>query len=196
LANTDSRFVTEEFKRDAARAKAAFQASTPTPSLPTMGNGIYVGFGRIDIAEALYGPEGTQLIGQANLNAAFSSSGATLDGTVNNFFYRNDTVFAGLREALESEDPDQVGAALEGFESASGELTVTANSISSPLFEADVAGSIDTGSRSFLFGGATAGQFFGDDAEVVRLTGNTVGALTVTDGSTAQNADLIIIGTQ
>lgn len=194
LVESDSEFLSEEFLQDAAKAKAEFLALGPSPTLPTMGTGTYIGFGRIDLADTLYGPSGTQLIGQAQLDATFSGSGATVGGSVTNFSYRNNTVFAALREALESGDAAQVGTVVDEFKPASGELTVTANAITDPLFSADITGSIKTGTESFDFDGATTGQFYGDDAQVIRLTGTTPNGLTVNDGSTDRNAEITIIG--
>ncbi|MEC7763097.1 MAG: hypothetical protein VX874_14440 [Pseudomonadota bacterium] len=197
---TDMQTVSlDSFVALAVAAKTEFQdnIAESTVALPTTGTGTFQGFGRVDISDTPADTTGTQLFGAAELTAAFSPTGANIAGTVDNFYSADAILFTDLQLALESGNPDQVKALIEVSEPAlSGSLDVSAPNATGPLFTADISGEVDTGTTAFDFSGTANGEFYGNPATVIRVTGDSSGGLFVNEGPGTRNATLVIIGSQ
>ncbi|WP_298496306.1 hypothetical protein [uncultured Maritimibacter sp.] len=176
----------------------ALNSATPTfANLPTNSSATYTGYAIGDIKTSSGATTARNWIGDASIDAQFTTNSVSFEGEVTNIVAKNN-VRAGnqpgsIAETFATGTEAEIEAAVGDYESTIGSITI-ANGRFAPgsqdRIRADVSGGFTHDGDELEFDGLALGYFEGDNYEALRVNGDTVSdELTITENGTKRAGD-------
>ncbi|MEC7761331.1 MAG: hypothetical protein VX874_05380 [Pseudomonadota bacterium] len=170
----------------------AARGSTTATTMPTNGGADYVGYANMEVSDPV-ARASDHYAGRSTFSAEFTSSGGTVEGTLDNFVVRRavpwteaDVAYLAFDAATTDAEREAARRSLlEGAVIAEGAVAIPSTTITGRDFTATFDGTVSEGGSSLNVAGTGVGRFWGTDADGVSVLGRTAttGLLLTQDGT-------------
>tara|TARA_R100000322_G_scaffold9788_16_gene6320 strand:+ start:30397 stop:31029 length:633 start_codon:yes stop_codon:yes gene_type:complete len=167
-------------------------------TMPTSGTATFNGYATAFVKDAITDQTGRQLVGDATLSARFSAAGGSVEGTIGNLLGRENVNQTELFSAIQNGNAGEIEAILGDYTQASGEIDLAPATITGAGFTTAIDGTITHEGDTLRFNGRGTGNFSGDDASGVQVTGIAGGAgdMTLTENGALKAGTLAAVAAQ
>ncbi|WP_138423816.1 hypothetical protein [Maritimibacter alexandrii] len=167
-------------------------------TMPTSGGATYTGYATAFVKETITDQIGRQLVGTAALDATFTAAGARIDGSVGNMLGKTGVNQTELFSAIQNGHAGDIEDILADYSEATGQIAVESTGASGANFEVTIDGTITHEGDALHFDGRGTGNFSGDGATGVQVTGTAGGAgnMTLTENNALRAGTLAVVAAQ
>lgn len=167
-------------------------------TMPLSGSATYSGYATAFVKEAITDQTGRQLVGSAALNATFTAAGGRIDGTIGDMLGKTGVNQTELFTAIQNGHARDIEVILADYTEATGQITLEETAISGAGFTVAIDGTITHEGDALKFDGRGSGNFSGDGANGVQVTGiaGGTGDMTLTENDALRAGTLAVVASQ
>ncbi|MEC7763100.1 MAG: hypothetical protein VX874_14455 [Pseudomonadota bacterium] len=167
-------------------------------TMPLSGRATYSGYATAFVKETITDQIGRQLVGTATLDATFTAAGGTIDGTIRDMLGKTGVNQTELFSAIQNGRASDIEDILADYTQATGQIALADSPISGAGFTVPIDGTITHEGDTLRFDGRGTGNFSGDGATGVQVTGIAGGAgdMTLTENNALRAGTLAVVAAQ
>jgi hypothetical protein len=167
-------------------------------TMPASGAATYNGYATAFVKDAITDQTGRQLVGDATLRATFTAAGGRVEGTIGDMLGKAGVNQTELFSAIQNGNAGDIEAILADYNEATGTIALDTTATAGATFTTGIDGTITHEGDALRFDGRGTGNFSGDGATGLQVTGIAGGAgdMTLTENGALKAGTLAVVAAQ